>query len=758
MKLNLRTKFLLTFTSLTIVTVSVLMAASYWIASHAVERTNDASMEQIADRTVANLDAWMADREREGQLITRMQELRAACHGQQTKEAVAQLVAYQQASPAYENIFLADTNGVLFLDAIGGKSIGIELGKLPIFAPNLQKARAGEQWVSEVEASPATGRPVCLITTPIIENGRFIGIVGTPLELQAFSDSQVRNIKVGKAGYVAITDSHGITLAHKKPELVLKFNIADQEWGRRALAQKNGRMEYSMLGEPHAARFVTYAKRGWLVFAVLPESEIAEAVSGIRDAAILLGLGAIALCAGVVWLLTGNLVRAVRGVAMSLRSGAEQTTAAADQVSANSQSLAGGASEQAAALEETSASLEEMSSMTRRNAENAQKVNELGKQARAAADKGASDMHAMNGAMETIKASSDDIAKIIKTIDEIAFQTNILALNAAVEAARAGEAGMGFAVVADEVRNLAQRSAQAAKETAAKIQGAIQNTAQGVEISSKVAQTLNEIVDKVRHVDELAAEVATASSEQTQGITQINTAVAQMDKVTQSNAASAEESAAAAQELSAQAEAMNQSVAGLLTLVGGQRNFESSGSAPRASGGPRRETFVKAAIKPRKNGQSALISSGARSAPVAMPRGRSQNVITWDEDSMSTGVESIDSQHQTLIEHINALHAACVAGTAREELLKMLVFLGDYAKSHFKHEEGLMQEHQCPARGKNKAAHIQFLKDYESLVEMVKQNGASTSVVLKLKEMLANWLANHICTIDTEMRGCLQVH
>jgi methyl-accepting chemotaxis protein len=186
----------------------------------------------------------------------------------------------------------------------------------------------------------------------------------------------------------------------------------------------------------------------------------------------------------------------------------------------------------------------------------------------------------MNTAMGAIKASSDDIAKIIKTIDEIAFQTNILALNAAVEAARAGEAGMGFAVVADEVRNLAQRSAVAAKETAVKIEGAISRSAQGVQISNKVAQTLNDIVTKARQVDELAAEVAGASREQTQGITQINVAVGQMDKVTQSNAASAEESAAAAQELNAQAVVMKKSVNDLLKLVGGH---EQAVSAPSPS-------------------------------------------------------------------------------------------------------------------------------------------------------------------------------
>ncbi|MBK9991361.1 MAG: MCP four helix bundle domain-containing protein [Verrucomicrobia bacterium] len=262
----------------------------------------------------------------------------------------------------------------------------------------------------------------------------------------------------------------------------------------------------------------------------------------------------------------------IRNLTSRLTAGAEQTTGAAGQVSTASQSMADGSSRQAAALEESSASLEEMAGMTRKNAENAQSAKALANQTRVAADAGSEDMKEMKTAMSAIQASSTEVSKIIKTIDEIAFQTNLLALNAAVEAARAGEAGLGFAVVAEEVRSLAQRSVQAARETAQKISDSTAKSEQGAKISDKVAKSLDEITAKARQVDELIAEIAVASQEQSQGIDQVSRAVSDMDRVTQANAATAEETSAAASELNNQTDQLKAIIRDLIQMVNGNQS------------------------------------------------------------------------------------------------------------------------------------------------------------------------------------------
>ena len=284
---------------------------------------------------------------------------------------------------------------------------------------------------------------------------------------------------------------------------------------------------------------------------------------------------------------TRSITTALNRVIAGLSSGAEQVTAASGQVASASQQMAQGASEQASSLEETSASLEEMASMTNQNADNANQANVVAKQAAQLAETGVESMKEMQLAIDRIKNSASETAKIIKTIDEIAFQTNLLALNAAVEAARAGEAGKGFAVVAEEVRNLARRSAEAAKNTADLIEGSQKNADAGVKVTAEVAKNLAGIKENAGKVATLIAEIAAASKEQSQGIGQVTTAVAEMDKVVQQNAANAEESASAAEELSSQAEEVNGMVSelsamvtGSATVATGQRQLRAARTTP----------------------------------------------------------------------------------------------------------------------------------------------------------------------------------
>ena len=278
------------------------------------------------------------------------------------------------------------------------------------------------------------------------------------------------------------------------------------------------------------------------------------------------------LLGGATCLLVFFVVRMVntslRRVIGELTEGAGQLASAAGQISQSSQVLAQGSSEQAASLEETSASSEEINSMARKNAENSQIANNLVAHSQEKFIETNKSLATMVVAMGDIKASSDKVARIIKVIDEIAFQTNILALNAAVEAARAGEAGMGFAVVADEVRNLAQRCAQAARDTTTLIEASIIKSNDGKARVDQVATVIRATTEEASRIKTLVDEVSLGSVEQTRGIEQIAKALTQMEQVTQQSAANAEESAAAAEELTAQAATLMEVVRGLSAMVG----------------------------------------------------------------------------------------------------------------------------------------------------------------------------------------------
>ena len=361
---------------------------------------------------------------------------------------------------------------------------------------------------------------------------------------------------------------------------------------------------------------------------VMTDEQMLKAARTTKSAVVILSGVAVILGVGLGALITRGIVKALTSVMGNLARGAEQVSAASCQVSESSQEMAEGASEQASSLEETSATLEEMAAMTKENTATANEANDLSSNLQGVAETGQRSMGRMTEAIEKIKASSDQTAHIIKTIDEIAFQTNLLALNAAVEAARAGDAGKGFAVVAEEVRNLAGRSAEAARDTADLIDQSQANADGGVAVTQEVTEVLDEIVEGIARMSDLVSTVSRANGEQSRGVGEINTAVAQLDAVTQRNAANAEESAAASEDLSGQARELNRMVNVLGRIV--QGGGESVAKLPKCM-----DRFVQGRPSPSsKSAPGSRADAAVKRAPGKMSSGQIEAVIPLDEDEL----------------------------------------------------------------------------------------------------------------------------
>jgi len=577
LKAGFQTRLVATFLTLSILPMILLGYLVFHQSSQALVRQATHQMRNLATKAIENLSSVSTTNRMQLEYLA--QAFNPAIEyikvGMEidigTREnLVKAFKSYQKKYPYLVNVRILDNKGNVLMNTEEPKKASTR----NVSDKQCYKDTLGTKGVyfSDMFPSKKTGRPIVIMAKPEPgDDGAPAVVIAINISGEYLTHS-IETTKIGKAGFFYILNSDGYVVAHPDKDKRFKLKLNEYAFGQEIIEKKSGVIAYDWEGKTRFAAFEQYPVFKWIVVSSVDKSDILSPIRKVKRLFFMVGAALAGITLLVSLLVSIRIVRLLTRAIENLTTTATQVAAASEQISASSHTQAEGSSEQAASLQETSATLDEISSMTRQNATNTNEAVRLMEESQQIVDNANGSMKQLTVSMEDISGASQETSKIIKTIDEIAFQTNLLALNAAVEAARAGEAGAGFAVVADEVRNLAMRAAEAAQNTATLIEDTKDKVEGGTELVSQTADAFTQVAEKVHTVADLTREISSASNEQAQGIEQVNNAVAEMDQVTQKNAALSEESASASEQLNAQARHMQEIVDTLVALVHGNLN------------------------------------------------------------------------------------------------------------------------------------------------------------------------------------------
>lgn len=555
MTFKLRDKFIISAVALILFGITTLALISRALFSNALEHAVESQTVQEAHTTAKYLDIWLS--ERKSLVDSWSKTLPESDDPQETLASLA------KQAPFIRDLSLVQDSGSLV-----ASSHSATQKYAPTIAKLIQKL--GSQ-AAFTEITTANNTPVLLLASSTFRHqGKTVRLVAN-LSLQNLYTHFIDDIKVGEEGYAYIVHNNGLVLSHPKSEYLGTLDFNEFDWGREILSQREGFISYEFEGKPKIGAMYPVAEANWVIGVTAYNNDVYASLSTFAYTTLFVALGICAIASLLIAWVTSVIIRPIHETIKGLGLAGENIRSASQQVSSISQLLSNSSSEQASSIEETAAAIEEIAQKTNSNANKANAAQkDLDERAITSLQSVNTQIDEARSAIVETSESASETLKVVKTIDEIAFQTNLLALNAAVEAARAGEAGAGFAVVADEVRALAGKAAAAARTSGELINRSHDSVERVAALNEQIASSMQENLDISQGLASSMVEISEDSNDQARGIKEISTSMSNIDRKTQDNVASSEESAAAAEQLFAQAEQMNDFMSKLQAVLDGK--------------------------------------------------------------------------------------------------------------------------------------------------------------------------------------------